>query len=87
MRVAPARRKHNLDGVPALLAAGYGAAIGTIIGGAKTLRLDEGRFVTMVKDALRAGHSVVVVQAADALERDRAREFIARTAAPDAASV
>lgn len=63
-----------------LLAAGYGAAIGSIAGAGKALHVREADFAVMVKDAIRNGHWALIAHAKDEQEANQARELLAELA-------
>lgn len=58
-----------------LLAAGYGAMLGSAVGAGKALHVREANFAAMIKDAIRHGHAAIVAHAKDDAEEAKAREL------------
>lgn len=61
------------------LGAAYGAAIGSLAGGTKALRMDSAGFAALVKDEVAKGRWVLLVHLPDAGERDRAIRMLGAT--------
>jgi len=70
-----------------LLAAGYGGAVGSLLGAGKAFGVAEPDLAAMIKDALKEDHAVLVVQARDQQARERAMADVEATAAEDILSV
>lgn len=64
-----------------LVVLGYGSVIGGIAGAIRGLRLREGMFAGIVKDALKAGYHVIIVHAENEEALHRAQSVIDETMA------
>lgn len=64
-----------------LAVAGYGAFVGTTVGGIRGLRLKDSEFAAMLQDAIREGCCVLVVHCRDEAEQTRAGELLDRSVA------
>jgi len=64
----------------ALAAAGvlvfFGAVAGLFLGGFVSLRMDHDRYVEAARDAMKAGHTTVVVHAFSMEQRNQAADFL-----------
>jgi len=69
--------------VAPLIVLGYGSMIGGIAGAIRGLRIPEGMFASMVRDAVHAGYHAVVVQIAEDGARQRTERVISRTMAEE----
>lgn len=65
--------------VASLIVLGYGAVIGTTIGAVHGLRLHDNLFADLVKDALKAGYYVLVLNAANESARRQAENVLDAT--------
>jgi hypothetical protein len=66
--------------VASALGAAYGAAIGSLAGGARALRMDQAGFSALVKDEVANGHWVLLAHLPDARARDRVLDILDTTA-------
>lgn len=60
----------------ALVLLAFGAVAGLFLGGFVSLRVDHDRYVQAARDAMKAGHTTVVVHAFSAAQRSEAAEFL-----------
>jgi hypothetical protein len=60
----------------ALVLLAFGAVAGLFLGGFVSLRMDQDRYVEAARDAMKAGHTTVVVHAFSAAQRHQAAEFL-----------
>jgi len=54
----------------------FGAVAGLFLGGFVSLRMDHDRYVEAARDAMKAGHTTVVVHAFSMEQRNQAAEFL-----------
>lgn len=71
--------------VATLMALGYGTLLGGIAGAIRGLRLREGMLAGVIKDALKAGHHVVVVHVANDAIRDQVDDVLSTTLSEETA--
>lgn len=62
-----------------LVITGYAAAVGSIVGAVKGVKIKETAYLGVVEDALKKGHWVVAVHAHDKEEEKKAHGIIAET--------
>jgi hypothetical protein len=60
----------------ALVLLGFGATAGLFLGGFVSLRMDHDRYVQAARDAMKAGHTTVVVHAFSMAQREQAADFL-----------
>lgn len=60
----------------ALVLVAFGTVAGLFLGGFVSLRMDHDRYVQATRDAMKAGHTTVVVHAFSVVQRNKASEFL-----------
>ncbi len=66
-----------------LLAAGYGATIGSLAGAVKGFRISENDFAAIVQDALNSNHWAVIVHTQEEEDARRAEEILQEMTSED----